>query len=99
MYKEIFADNRLKQEQKSQENYLKQLIIENIHDVKFVKSPRVNERDRICSRSTGKYVLDMTMQKCAAENYIDIFNAATIIRHEIDTMAKWNFQGSFSDFS
>ena len=39
------------------------------------------------------------MQQCAAENYNDIFNAAKFIRHELETMAKWNFQGSFSDFS
>ena len=76
------------QQQKSYKKYLKHLIIENINDVKFVKSPRVNEPDRICSESTGEYALDMTMQQCAAGNYNDIFNAAKIIRHELETMAK-----------
>ena len=41
----------------------------------------------------------MTMQQCAAGNYNDIFSAAKIIRHELETMAKWNFQGLFRDFS
>ena len=101
MYKEILANNGLKQEhqQKSYKEYLKQLIIENINDVKFVKSPRVSEPDRKCNASTGEHARDMTMQQCAAEIYNDIFNPAKIIRHELETMAKWNFQGSLSDFS
>ena len=101
VYKEILADNGLKQErqQKSCKTYLKQLIIENINDVKFVKSSRVNEPDRICTASTVKHVLDMSMQQRAAENYNDIFNIAKMIRHEFETMAKWNFQGLLSDSS
>lgn len=41
----------------------------------------------------------MTMQQCATETYNDIFNAAKIIRRELETMAKWNFQSLLSDFS
>ena len=90
VYKEILADNRLKQEheQKSYKKYLKQLIIENINDVKFVKSSCVNEPDRICSESTGEHALDMATQQCATENYNGIFNAAKIIRHKLETMTK-----------
>ena len=101
VYRDIIADNGLKQEhqQKSYKKYLKQLIIKNITHVKFVKSLRVNEPDRICSESTGEHALDMTMQQCATETYNDIFNAAKIIRRELETMAKWNFQSLLSDFS
>ena len=101
MYREIIADRGLKQEhqQKSCKKYLKQLIRENINHVKFVKSLRVNEPDRICSESTGEHALDMTIQQCATETYNDISNAAKIIRNELETIAKWNFQSLFSNFS
>lgn len=101
MYREIIADRGLKQEhqQKSCKKYLKQLIRENINHVKFVKSLRVNEPDRICSESTGEHALDMTIQQCATETYNDISNAAKIIRNELKTIAKWNFQSLFSNFS
>ena len=64
MYKKILADNGLKQEhqQESYKKHLKQLIIENINDVKFVKSPHVNETDRIRNKSTGEHALDVTLQ-------------------------------------
>ena len=101
MYREIIADRGLKQEhqQKSCKKYLKQLIRENINHVNFVKSLRVNEPDRICSESTGEHALDMTIQQCATETYNDISNAAKIIRNELKTIAKWNFQSLFSNFS
>ena len=101
MYREIIADRGLKQEhqQKSCKKYLKQLIRENINHVKFVKSLRVNEPDRICSESAGEHALDMTIQQCATETYNDISNAAKIIRNELKTIAKWNFQSLFSNFS
>ena len=101
MYREIIADRGLKQEhqQKSCKKYLKQLIRENINHVKLVKSLRVNEPDRICSESTGEHALDMTIQQCATETYNDISNAAKIIRNELKTIAKWNFQSLFSNFS
>ena len=101
MYREIIADSGLKQghQQKSCKKYLKQFIIENINHVKFVKSLRVNEPDRICSESTGEHALDMTIQQCATETYNDISNAAKIIRNELETIAKWNFQSLFSNFS
>lgn len=101
MYREIIADRGLKQEhqQKSCKKYLKQLIRENINHVKFVKSLRVNEPDRICSESTGEHALDMTIQQGATETYNDISNAAKIIRNELKTIAKWNFQSLFSNFS
>ena len=76
------------------------VILLAIKDGNFVKSPSVsNESERVCSESTGKHALDMTMQQYAAENYNGIFNATKIIRHELKTMAKWNFQGLFRDFS
>ena len=64
VYKEILDGNGLKYEhqQKSYKRYLKQLIPENVNDVKFVKSPLVNEMDRVCSESTGEDELDMTLQ-------------------------------------
>lgn len=101
VYQEILVDNGLNQEyqQKSHKKYLKQLIIENIDDVKFIKSPCDNEPGKIHSKSAGDHSLDMTMQQCAAQNCNDIFNAAKIIRHELETMAKWSFQGSFSNSS
>ena len=101
MYREIIADRGLKQEhqQKSCKKYLKQLIRENINHVNFVKSLRVNEPHRICSESTGEHALDMTIQQCATETYNDISNAAKIIRNELKTIAKWNFQSLFSNFS
>ena len=63
VYKKILADNGLKQEhqQESYKKHLKQLIIENINDVKFIKSPLVNETDRICNKSTGEHALDVTL--------------------------------------
>ena len=64
VYKEILDGNGMKQEyeQKSYKKYLKQLIPENINDVKFLKSPLVNEMDRVCSESTGEDELDTTLQ-------------------------------------
>ena len=41
----------------------------------------------------------MIMQQYAAENYNDNFSATKIIRHELKTMAKRNFQGSLSDLN
>ena len=101
VYQEILVDNGLNQEyqQKSHKKYLKQLIIENIDDVKFIKSPCDNEPGKIRSKSAGDHSLDKTMQQCAAQNSNDIFSAAKIIRHELETMAKWSFQGSFSNSS
>ena len=41
----------------------------------------------------------MIMQQYAAENYNDNFSATKIIRYELKTMAKRNFQGSLSDLN
>ena len=59
---------------------MKQLIIEKINDVKFVKSPRVTELGRICSESTGKHALDMIMQQCAGENDNSCIYAETTLK-------------------
>ena len=66
---------------------------------KFVKSPRVNEPDRICSYDTEASIVD---EAFGQNNYDDInlvFKVATTIRKELLESQSWKFEGSFSNFT
>ena len=99
-YRKLLIENGLKEDElgKSYKKYLRQLMIENIDNITFIKSPRLNEPDRICSTSTDNHALDMALQQSEAEKFKEIYNAAIIIRTELEKMEKWKFTGSFKDF-
>ena len=42
---------------KSYKKYLRQLTLKNVENISFKKSPRVNEPDRICSKTAEEHAL------------------------------------------
>ena len=101
MYREMLLELGVKEKDlhKSYRKYLKQLIIANIPGVSFNKSPRKFEPDRICSESAEDHAIEMALQQSEAENFKELYNAAKIIRTELEKNNKWKFSGSFSDFT
>ena len=82
----------------SYKKYLKNLIEENIEHVSFVKSPRVNEPDRLCSNDAEGHAINVALKNCEAENFDDIFGVAKMVRKELEKMERWKFSGQFEDF-
>ena len=83
----------------SYRKYLKQLILENVPGISFKKSPRANKPERICSESAEDHAIEVALQQNEVEKFKEIYNAAKIIRTELEKMNKWKFSGSFSDFT
>ena len=84
---------------KSYKPYLKQLIEEHLPNVSFQNSPRVNEPERICSNAASSQALDNVIKQSKADNFNELFNVSKIIRKELEHHEKWQFKGSFDDFS
>ena len=53
---------------------------------------------RICSESAEDHATEVALQQNEVEKLKEIYNAAKIIRTELEKMNKWKFSGSFSDF-
>ena len=86
MYREMLLELGVKEKDlhKSYRKYLKQLIIENIPGVSFNKSLRKFEPDRISSESAEDHAIEMALQQSEAENFKELYNAAKIIRTELE---------------
>ena len=83
---------------RSYRKYLRNLINDNIINVTFTKSTCANEPDHLCSNKANEYALASVMKQSEAENYRDFFNAAQLVRNEIEKHEKWKLTGSFNDY-
>ena len=61
--------------------------------------PRANEPERICSESAEDHAIEVALQKNEVEKFKEIYNAAKIIRTELEIRNKWKFSGSCFDFT
>ena len=79
--------------------HLKALLKEHIADIEFVKAKRLNEPDKICSKSTLGVCIDIAERtKDDSSDLKMLMKSASIIRKEISAGAAWTFQGSFADY-
>ena len=79
--------------------HLKGLISENVPGADFVKSKRKNEPKRVCSTKTKEELIHIATKKGDEASDVKVLlQAASILRGEISTSEKWNFEGCFSDF-
>ena len=101
LYRELLLELGVKKEDLyiSYRKYLKQLILENVPGVSFKKSQHANKPERICSQSAEDHAIEVALQQNEVEKLKEIYNAAKIIRTELENMNKWKFSGSFSDFT
>lgn len=77
-YQKLLLENGLpsSETKKSYKKYLRQLILENVENISFEKSLRMNEPDWICSETAEEHALDVAIKKSKAENFGEIFKAA-----------------------
>ena len=99
-YKELLVGNGIKGEELkvSYKRYLKQLILDNVDNVSFQKSKRVNKPEQICNTSAEREAINIALTENNADRFHDIFKVAKQVRTEIQGLEKWSFTGSFSDF-
>ena len=65
----------------------------------FIKSPRRNEPEQICSRKTNEDIADAAVERNTHEDLQEVQEVAAMVRKELLTMKNWHFEGSFDDFS
>ena len=72
-YKESLLENGVKEEdlKPNYNPYIKQIILENVSVAEFIKSPRCNEPERICSRKTNEDIVGVVQanRHCGATFY------------------------------
>ena len=90
LYRELLRELGVKKEDlhNSYRKYLKQLILENVPGVSFKKSPRANEPERIYSESAEDHAIEVALQQNEVDKFKEIYNAAKIIRTELEKMNK-----------
>ena len=76
--------------------YLKLLINQNISSAMFMKSPRVNEPERVCSKGVQEAALDILSNQ--SDDLDMIFKTAKLVRNELLQHPNWTFTGSFENF-
>lgn len=87
------------EERGNHKKHIKQLILENIQNAEFCKSPKRNEAERVCSKKTSECILDNAIKQSAHDDLNSIFKVATMLRKEILSHDKWKYKGSFEDFA
>ena len=81
---------------------IKRKLVENVPDIEFCRSPRVNQPDRVYSSKTKKTAiddLDKTTRDASGDMRV-VFDCARIIRHDIATSHKhqpWKFTDSLAE--
>ena len=99
-YKDIVIANDAKYPEISRRN-MKRKLVDNVPDIEFCHSPRVNVPDRMYSSKTTKTAIDDFKQNTrdASRDTKVVFDCARIIRHDIATAHKqqpWKFEGSLA---
>lgn len=99
-YKSILVENGMEKRSLKDvyKKYLKQLIEEQIVDVKFIKSYRANESTQLCSSRTESEAFDSASIHSSADDFNLLFKAAKILRMELISHNKWQYKGNFTDF-
>ena len=99
-YLNILEENGI--DTQTDDNYkrhLKALLKEDIADIEFVKAKRLNEPDKICSKSTLGVCIDIAERtKDDNSDLKMLMKSASIIQKEISAGTAWTFQGSFADY-
>ena len=100
-YKDLLSENGLNEcdMKESYKPYLKELISENIPKAKLVKSPRVNEPERLTSDDTQSSAIDNVIERSSYEEFNLIFDVFKLVRKELLDQKQWKFRGTFSNFA
>ena len=100
LHRELLLELGVKTEDlhNSYRKYLKQLILENVRCVSFKKSPSANE-PQICSKYAEDHTIEVRLQQNEVEKFKEVYNAAKIIKTELEKINKWKFSRLFSDFT
>ena len=96
-YINLLKENGHKDIKANYKRYLKQLIIESIKTVRFIKPVRKNESEMICCESIIDEAVENTL-KNNSDDMATVFKAAKIIRKEIIESSEWKFEGSFQNY-
>ena len=97
-YINLFQDNNHADINSNYKRFLKQLILENIPYVEFIKLTRKNESEKLCSTKEKDNVIDTALEN-AKDNMSNIFETARSIRKNIIKARPWKFDGSFKNYS
>ena len=76
--------------------YLKQLLTEKVKNIVFSRPKARRDSEVICSNSFKENALDCFRN--LPDEFIALFEAASIVRRDILKKPKWSFTGSFNDF-
>ena len=101
IYLNILVNNGKEKESISSnyKKYLKQLILENLPDVTFIKNKNVNKPDNLCSTKTERNAFDIGIAESTGDNLGKISSVSKLIRKEVLEKENWVFNGSFGKFT
>ena len=76
---------------------MKQLILENIPYVEFIKPKRKNESEKLCFTKERNNIIYTALEN-VKDNMSKIFETARSVRKNIIKTRPWNFDGSFENY-
>ena len=96
-YVNILQDNNQGNIQLNYKRHLKELLLENIPNIEFIKPVKKNEPEKICSTKQKDEIVGSTFENINS-NYHDVFQAARLIRDGILKTENWKFTCSFDNY-
>ena len=79
--------------------YLKELLLKNVANIKFVKNKNPSKPEIVCSEIAQGQAIDIAVNQNRREVLSDILNVSKVIRNELQSHQKWKFTGTYSDFA
>lgn len=79
--------------------YLKDLILANMPDVKFNRPLQKNKPEQVMSTKTSETAIAFGVEEDSEDDLKILFRAAHILRREVSKSVKWKFEGSFDNYS
>ena len=99
-YRDILLENGLKNYdiKSNYKRYLKELLLKNVANIKFVKNKNPSKPEIVCSEIAQGQAIDIAVNQNRREVLSDILNVSKVIRNELQSHQKWKFTGTYSDF-
>ena len=97
-YINLLQDNNHADTNANYKRYLKQLILEDIPYVEFIKPRRKNESDKLCSTKERNNIIDTALEN-AKDNMSKLSETARSIHKNVIKARPWKFDGSFENYS
>ena len=96
-YVNILQDNNQGNIQLNYKRRLKELLLQNISNIEFIKPVKKNEPEKICSTKQKDEIVDSILENINS-NYHDVFQAARLIRDDVLRTENWKFTGSSDNY-